>query len=301
MEEEILQGIMVYNRSLYSEEYQKQLDLYIEAGDSLGINLTQVANDELLLGVKKHDLSIAHDFGEFDFGLFLDKDVAFASHLQELGLPIFNSADCIAVCDNKIFTMQRLAGQGIPMPDTVFAPIQFRALDGENRRIFLESVVGEIGLPMVVKEAYGSFGQQVYLAEDWAELLVIYEKVCGKPHLYQKFIASSRGQDVRLYIVGGGCVGAMGRYNIRDFRANISSGGGILPYRPSHEVIALAVKASLSVGATFSGVDILFGKHGEPILCEVNSSAHIKNFQDYFGQNLAVPILAEVRRLVLEG
>lgn len=37
------------------------------------------------------------------------------------------------------------------------------------------------------------------------------------------------------------------------------------------------------MGADFSGVDLLFGDNDEPIICEVNSNAHIKNVFDCTG------------------
>lgn len=294
------QGFLVYNHSLLSEEYERQLNLYLEAAGELGIPMEAVGNDELLCSVVDGELSCGLILDDIDFVIFLDKDVSLAWQLEQLGVAVFNSSECIGICDNKILTMQKLCGSGILMPDTIFAPIQFKAFTGEARDLYLESVVDELGLPLVVKEAFGSYGEQVYLAEDMPHLRVIFEKISGKPHMYQKFVASSRGRDVRLYIVGGGCVGSMERYNIRDFRANISSGGGILPHRPTREVVEIAVRASRLVGATFSGVDILFGENEEPILCEVNSSAHIKNYYDFFGVNLATDILTEICYLLGE-
>ena len=55
---------------------------------------------------------------------------------------------------------------------------------------------------MVIKECFGSFGWQVYLAKDREEALRYTKKLAGTPFLYQKFIAASAGVDVRLQVVG---------------------------------------------------------------------------------------------------
>lgn len=48
-------------------------------------------------------------------------------------------------------------------------------------------------------------------------------------------------------------------------------------YNPSQAYIDIAIKAAKAVNADFAGVDILQGENGEPIICEINSNAHIKN------------------------
>ena len=58
------------------------------------------------------------------------------------------------------------------------------------------------------------------------------------------------------------------------------------PYTPSVEECEIAVKACRALGLDFAGVDLLFGKDG-PLLCEVNSNAHIKNILDCTGINVA--------------
>jgi glutathione synthase/RimK-type ligase-like ATP-grasp enzyme len=57
----------------------------------------------------------------------------------------------------------------------------------------------------------------------------------------------------------------------------------------------LAIRACKALGLDFGGVDLLFGENDTPLLCEVNSNAHIKNILTCTGINVAEHILAYIR------
>src|SRR5690625_6941408 len=44
-----------------------------------------------------------------------------------------------------------------------------------------------------------------------------------------------------------------------------------------------SIEATKSLGLDFAGVDLLFGKNSERIICEVNSNAHIRNLLNCTG------------------
>ena len=107
----------------------------------------------------------------------------------------------------------------------------------------------------------------------------------------QEYIESSKGRDVRIDIVGDKIVTAMERVNEDDFRANITNGGKMKKYTPTEEQCEMALKVCRELKLDFAGVDIMFGKQGEPVLCEVNSNAHFKNIYDCTGVNVADEIM----------
>ena len=57
------------------------------------------------------------------------------------------------------------------------------------------------------------------------------------------------------------------------------------------EQAQMAIDVCRELNLDFAGVDIMFGKEGEPVLCEVNSNAHFKNIYDCTGVNVAESIL----------
>ena len=220
-----------------------------------------------------------------DFAIFWDKDIYLAERLEKEGVRLFNSSRAILLCDNKILMYQELANKGIIIPRTFIAPKTFEGLN-YSKRDFLNNVIKEIGFPIVVKEAYGSFGEQVYLANDIDSLNKIVDQIGYKDFLMQEFIASSKGKDIRINVVGKNAVASMLRENDNDFRSNISSGGHGAKYEPKPEYLDLAVKAAQALGLDFAGVDVLFGKDG-PIICEVNSNPQFASTLKATGVNLA--------------
>ena len=220
-----------------------------------------------------------------DFAIFWDKDIYLAERLEKEGVRLFNSSRAILLCDNKILMYQELANNGIRIPHTFIAPKTFEGLN-YSKRDFLNNVIKEIGFPIVVKEAYGSFGEQVYLANDIDSLNKIVDQIGYKDFLMQEFIASSKGKDIRINVVGNKAIVSMLRENDNDFRSNISSGGHGVKYEPKQEYIDLAVKAAQALGLDFAGVDVLFDKDG-PIICEVNSNPQFASTLKATGVNLA--------------
>lgn len=219
-----------------------------------------------------------------DFVLFWDKDVSLAARVENEGIPVFNSARAIELCDSKAKTV--LALQELPMPRTIIAPKTFPNI-GYGDCLFLENVAKQLGFPIVVKEAFGSFGAQVYLAKDKKELYEIVKEHEAEELVFQELIEESFGRDIRINVVGDKVCAAMLRKSENgDFRSNITLGGGMESYSPTKEEADLALAAVKKLGLDFAGVDILFGKNG-PLLCEVNSNAHFKSTYNCTGINLA--------------
>ena len=241
------------------------------------------------LDIKKaSDISLevgANIINKPDFAIFWDKDIYLAERLEKSGVRLFNNKRAVLLCDNKILMYQALKENDIKIPRTFIAPKTFEGLNYHDRS-FLKEVIDEIGFPMVIKEAYGSFGEQVYLANDEASLNKIIDSIGYKDFLLQEYIASSKGKDVRINVVGDKAIVSMLRENDNDFRSNISSGGHGSIYEPSKEFVDLALKATKALGLDFAGVDVMFDKDG-PILCEVNSNPQFASTLKATGVNLA--------------
>ena len=156
-----------------------------------------------------------------------------------------------------------------------------------------------LGSPLVIKEVFGSFGQQVYLAQNPSEAAELLDRIGGKRVIFQEFISASAGRDLRLNVVGGRVIAAMERFNEHgDFRANISNGGSMRKHVPTADEEELALKTAKLMGLDFCGVDLLMGENG-PILCEVNSNAHFKSIYECTGVNAADEIMAHIVRTLM--
>ncbi len=283
-----MKGYLVTNHYLVSEKYNSLNWLLCESAQRCGIELVLKTNAEILSEMTVGGTEKCEDI---DFVLFWDKDITLCRMLEGLGLKVFNSSAAIAACDNKGLTHAILNKTGIRMPKTIIAPLSFAREDMSD---FAKNAAEKLGLPLIIKESYGSFGSQVYKAHDMIDVVEIANAISPRPMIFQEYIKESTGRDVRLNVVGDKVVTAMERYNDSDFRANITNGGKMKPYKPTQEECDIAVKACRALGLDFAGVDLLFGKDG-PLLCEVNSNAHIKNILDCTGVNVADEIFNYIK------
>ena len=291
-----LMGWIVYNGSLNSPKFMEQVEWFISAAKDNNIALVPYRNDELGVAVIEGQLNliVSSEYEQPDFVIFWDKDICLARQLEQMGFKLFNRAKAISACDDKILTHQILANHNIPMPKTITSPLVFQGCKVDES-LFIDKIEQVLSYPMVVKEAFGSFGAQVYMAKNREELLALRKRLITVPHLYQEYIKSSHGRDVRLQVVGDEVVAAMLRTSDTDFRANISVGGRMIPFIPPKAYVELAIKATKIVRADFAGVDILFGEDETPILCEINSNAHMKNIFDCTGVDVPERIIRYIK------
>lgn len=206
---------------------------------------------------------------------------------------VFNSSESIRKCDDKALTYLSLKRAGVPMPRTILAPKTFPAI-GYTDTAFVDEAAKRLGFPLVLKECFGSFGQQVYLMDGLEPLREKVTALAGTPLLFQELVGESYGRDVRINVVGERVVASiLRRSTTEDFRSNLTLGGSMENYTPTAEETALALRASRELGLTFAGVDVLFGKDG-PLLCEVNSNAHFKTTLKCTGVNMATELFMEI-------
>lgn len=286
---------IVHNGNLKNEFMNRFVNWLKESANDLKVETQLIKNTQLLIEIKNGNSNILENFGfeKPDFIIFWDKDVYLARHLESLGLKVYNSSFSIEYCDDKMKTYQRLSNKGIKMPKTIFSPMVYFGLKIFDYS-YLDIVSEEIGFPMVVKETYGSGGRQVYLIKNKVELLDKVKELSGVPHLYQEFIKSSFGKDVRMYVIGNKVVASMSRFSENDFRANTDLGGKMGIYEPTEEEKELALKISKELDLFYCGVDFLFSEEGELLLCEVNSNATMIDFSDLIGVNLGKLLIKNI-------
>ena len=274
-----MKGYLIVNSFMKTEKFISLYEMLSKSFNERGVSLEikQASDISLCVGEPLKE--------KIDFAIFWDKDIYLAERLENNDVRLFNSKRAVELCDNKIMMSQALAKAGIRIPKTYIAPKTFEGL-GYIDRSFLKKVEKEIGYPMVIKEAYGSFGEQVYLANDEKTANEIIDKIGHKDFLMQEFIAASCGKDIRINVVGDKAVVSMLRENKNDFRSNISNGGSGSLFEPEESYIELAIVATKALGLDFAGVDVMFGEDG-PIICEVNSNPQFASTLKATGVNLA--------------
>lgn len=268
----IMNGILLVNHFLNSEKYNELHSHLVKSAKKQNVNL-----------VIKTNLELAADKVNTDFVLLWDKDINLARRLEKSGVPVFNSSSSVAMCDDKARTYIELSGI-VPQPETLIAPKTYFNADMSG---FVDTAIERLGLPVVFKECFGSFGEQVYLCKTRDEIM---SRISEKSFVLQEFISDSSGSDTRIEIVGSKFISAVRRNNPDDFRSNVTNGGTMTPVVPDNKIIETAVKACEVLGLTFGGVDIL----DNGMVCEVNSNAHIINIMNATGIDIAPVIFNEI-------
>ena len=252
---------------------------------SLGVALDCKNNSEILSYITSNGDLFAKEMKKYDFVLYLDKDLYVSEMLEKAGIRLFDNAEAIRLCDDKMLTYISLSNKGIRMPRTISAPLNYAGIDDET---FIKQVAKELSFPIVAKDNFGSLGKEVYLIKNYDDLAAFEKEHKFSAHLYQEFIESSKGHDFRIIVINGKVVASMKRSNDNgDFRSNVAQGGHGEPVELPASFIETAEKAAKILNLDYCGVDLLDDKDGNPILCEVNSNAFLQEIERITGKNIA--------------
>jgi RimK family alpha-L-glutamate ligase len=279
-----MKGAIIINRFRIPYESVFQAERLKTEFKSLGVDIDIIDCGYLYSMIK--DNKLISNFSQYNFVVYLDKDKYLSAMLEKTGVKLFNSHSAIRLCDDKAETYIALADKGVNIPDTLFGALCY-SKDCNINQSDADAIIDKLGLPIIVKESYGSMGKGIYLAHNKSELIEIMEKVKLKPHLFQKYLSYKVGVDVRIIVIGGKVVASMERRNDSDFRSNVAQGGTGVAINLSENFKALAQKVSNILGLDYCGVDIIYGENGTPYVCEVNSNAFIGGIEKATDINIA--------------
>ena len=272
------------NRYSHIPQYDRQIERIAEALAARGAKVEIKDTDSLGIRIENGEPKAPKDW---DACIYLDKDEYAASLLERSGVRLFNSAEAIRLCDDKMLTHIALTGSGIRMPDTTPGPLLYDA-KMEIARGFADGLERRYGYPMVVKESFGSMGRGVRLVRDRKELDAALEELRGKRFLVQEMIGSGKGEDLRVIVIGGRTVGGILRRSETDFRSNAALGGVATAANVPRESAEIAEKAAEVLGLDYCGADLLKDEEGRyTVLCEMNSNAFFSAFEEATGIDVA--------------
>lgn len=278
-----MKGIIVINPYLVPDNSVRQAERLKKEFNARKVDIEIVSNGFLRASISENKLNIDFDC---DFVIYLDKDKYLSSILEKSGFRLFNNHSAIRLCDDKAETYIALAEKGISVPNTIFGALCFRN-EKEISNEWADEIIKRLGLPIIVKECYGSLGANVYKAESKAELFELMKKLKLKPHLFQEYLGAKPGLDVRVIVIGKMAKCAMIRLNPNDFRSNIELGGKGQAFELPENFKKLAEKCASVLGLDYCGVDLLISNDNTPVVCEVNSNAFFEGIEKVTGFNVA--------------
>lgn len=183
-----------------------------------------------------------------------------------------NSSGGISNSRDKLRSMQILSRHNIGIPRTTFV---------KDKKDVLPAIQRVGGAPVVIKLLEGTQGVGVILAdsEKIAEAIVETLQSTKQNVLIQKFVAESKGRDVRAFVVGDQVIAAMRRVaQGQEFRSNVHRGGKTELVELDDHYREAAVRAAQIMGLRVAGVDMLESKTG-PQIMEVNSSPGLEGIE----------------------
>lgn len=208
-------------------------------------------------------------------------ELAIIRHLEKMGVFVINSSQSVENAKDKLLTLQILAANKIPIPKTMLAKLP----------INIELVEKEFNYPLIIKTISSTHGKGVFLCENKNQFedFLDFMEVSKDPKvniIIQEFVTTSKGKDIRVFVIGDRAVGAMLR-SAREgkIKANFSAGGSVAPFELNSLVERLAVASSKILGLEIAGVDILFDGMSY-VVCEINSSPGFKGFETATGINI---------------
>ena len=197
---------------------------------------------------------------------------AVVRQFEQMDVFCANSSAGISNSRDKLRSLQILSRHQIGIPQTTFV---------RDKKDVLPAIARVGGAPVIIKLLEGTQGIGVLLAETVKSAEAIIELLQSQKQniLIQKFVAESKGRDIRAFVVGDQVVGAMRRVaQGQEFRSNVHRGGLTEPVDLDATYRETAVRAAQILGLRVAGVDLLEGKSG-PQVIEVNSSPGLEGIE----------------------
>ncbi len=197
---------------------------------------------------------------------------AVVRQFQEMDVFCANTAHGITNSRDKLRSLQILSRHHVGLPRTTFV---------RDKKDVLPAIQRIGGAPVVIKLIEGTQGIGVLLADTVKQAESIIELLQSQKQnvLIQKFVAESKGKDVRAFVVGDQVVAAMRRVaQGQEFRSNVHRGGVAEPVELDEQYRETAVRCTQILGLRVAGVDMLEGKDG-PQVMEVNSSPGLEGIE----------------------
>ncbi len=184
--------------------------------------------------------------------------------LERAGVTVLNGRRALVNAHDKLATAVALSTSGVPHPRT--------------RHVAPWEPLPVIDPPVVLKPRFGSWGSDVFLCTDEAELDRTLAEVATRDWfkatgaIAQELVPPT-GFDVRIVVAGGRVAGAIRRVAAPgEWRTNVALGGRREPVRPSAAACEMALAAAQATGGALVGVDLLPAGPDAWVVLEVNGA-----------------------------
>jgi [lysine-biosynthesis-protein LysW]--L-2-aminoadipate ligase len=204
--------------------------------------------------------------------------------LNDWGVATVNTYEVANTCGDKLLTTTALVRDGVASPRTIIAFTPEAALEA----------IEEIGYPVVLKPAIGSWGRLLSRVNDRdaAEAILEHKVTLGSFHhgaFYIQEYVNKPGRDIRSFVVGDETICAIYR-DSPHWITNTARGGLASNCPVTPEIDELSRAAARAVGGGVVAVDLLESENGM-LVNEVNYTMEFRNSIDTTGVNIPARIV----------
>ena len=237
--------------------------LVVEAVRATGVDARWLPPEDAVLRAREGDTVLAR----LDIAPTLDgpePGMAELRYLVEQGLDVLNQPAALLASHDKLLTAAFLRRARLPHPRTAYAPA---------------GTVPEVtDFPVVVKPRFGSWGRDVELCVDSADLERCLRRLSDRSWFRRQGVLVQElippvGRDLRIVVAGGSVVGAIERVSPPgEWRTNVALGARRRRVEPPADACATALAAAAVVGGDLVGVDLLPCPDGGWVVLELNGA-----------------------------
>ncbi|APF19896.1 lysine biosynthesis enzyme LysX [Caldithrix abyssi DSM 13497] len=213
---------------------------------------------------------------------------------ESAGVKCVNTAQVALTCGDKLLTSRAMAAHNVPQPPVKIAFTEQSAI----------KAIEEMGYPVVIKPAVGSWGRLISKINDRdaAEAILEHKTILGSYHhsifYIQKYVEKN-GRDIRSFVVGDECIAAIYRRSDH-WITNTARGGQASNCPVTDEIAEISLKAARAVGGGVLAID-LFETNDGLLVNEVNYTMEFKNSIDTTGVDIPARIVDYVLKIAKEA
>ncbi len=259
--------------------------LLIEALQRRGVEFEIIDDGELLFDLAQPGERWRAYDAVFCRSVSQSRGLAVLHVLEHWGIPVFNSAATTATCNDKLLTTLALLRAGIPVPRTMLAFDEPRAIEG----------IEAMGYPAVIKPISGSWGRLLSRINDRdaAEAVIEHRETLGSYqhhiHYIQEYVAKPK-RDIRAFVVGDRTICAI--YRASEHWVTNTARGAVTSNCPvTPDLDSLCVRAAQSVGGGILAVDVLEDEERGLLVNEINATMEFRNSIAPTGVNIPQEML----------
>lgn len=271
------------------EKYNKMTNAYtcnrlVEEAAKLGIDLKIIGIHDTFI-LENEVLNSGVKLEKRDFVIHRYKWGKEKDEINSLSVKSYNSLDAYNIYINKYEQVKNLRSKEFIIPKYLLGTAMLK----------FEEIAKFLGTPFVAKGLESSMGEQIVLVENSDDLRMLCKKYgMEKEWLFEEFITTSFGKDMRFYSIRGEVVACMQRKSQGDFRANVALGATVEAFEITPEIRQIAKDIYEHTKLDFLGIDLLFGET-KPYFCEINVMPGIEGIEKATGVNVAKKIIETIK------